>query len=287
MAAIADAEVYVGFGMPRPLFDAARGLRWVHTAAAGVGSLLYPALVESDVVLTNAAGVHAEPIAEWVHGGVLHFLRGFDLAVARQRTATWDRSVFVGADTPIRELGECQVLIVGAGGIGSAVARRMASAGARCVGVRRRPELGVPAGFERVVGPDAVDGELPGADVVVIAAPLTGETRGVLDARRLALLRPRAIVANVARGSLIDEAALADALAAGRLRGAALDVFEREPLDAASPLWALPNVLITPHVSAVSPARFWERGVALVVENWERYLRGEPLRNLVDKRAGY
>jgi phosphoglycerate dehydrogenase-like enzyme len=155
------------------------------------------------------------------------------------------------------------------------------------VGVRRRPELGVPAGFERVVGPDGVDAELPGADGVVIAAPLTGETRGVLDARRLALLRPHTIVANVARGSLIDEGAMAEALAAGRLRGAALDVFEREPLDAASPLWALPNVLITPHVSAVSPARFWERGVALVVENWERYLRGEPLRNLVDKRAGY
>jgi len=121
----------------------------------------------------------------------------------------------------------------------------------------------------------------------VIAAPLTGETRGVLDAQRLALLRPRAIVVNVARGSLVDERALTAALAGGRLRGAVLDVFEREPLDAGSPLWSLPNVLLTPHVSAVSPARFWERGVALLLENWERYRRGEPLRNLVDKRAGY
>ena len=104
MEAIADAEVYVGFGMPRPLFDAGRRLRWVHTAAAGVGSLLFPALVESDVLLTNAAGVHAEPIAEYVHGGVLHFLRGFDFAIAQQRSATWDKSAFVGPGTPLREL---------------------------------------------------------------------------------------------------------------------------------------------------------------------------------------
>jgi phosphoglycerate dehydrogenase-like enzyme len=287
MAAIRDAEVYAGFGLPPVLFEAAERLRWVHTAAAGVGSLLSPAFVASDVVLTNAAGVHAEPIAEYVLGGVLYLLRGFDLAVAQQRTATWERARFVGADTPMRELGECQVLVVGAGGIGSAVARRLSAGGARCVGVRRRPELGAPAGFERVVAADAVDAELPQADVVVVAAPLTGETRGVLDARRLALLQPRAIVVNVARGSLIDERALADALASGRLRGAVLDVFEREPLAPDSPLWTLPNVLVTPHVSAVSPARFWERGVELLVENWRRYERGEPLRNLVDKQAGY
>jgi phosphoglycerate dehydrogenase-like enzyme len=287
LAAIAEAEVYAGFGMPTALYEAARRLRWVHTAAAGVGSLLSPAFVQSDVLLTNAAGVHAEPIAEYVLGGVLHFLRGFDFAVAQQRTASWERARFVGAETPLREIGECRVLIVGAGGIGSAVARRLHGAGARCVGVRRRPELGAPDGFERVITMDEVDAELALADVVVIAAPLTGETRGVLDARRLALLQPRAIVVNVARGSLIDERALIAALAGGRLRGAVLDVFEREPLADDSPLWSLPNVLLTPHVSAVSPARFWERGVALLVENWERYERGEPLRNLVDKAAGY
>jgi phosphoglycerate dehydrogenase-like enzyme len=287
LQAIAEAEVYFGFGISRALFLAGRRLRWVHSATAGMGSLLFPEMVASDVLLTNSAGVHGPPIAESVLAGVLHFLRGLDVAVDQQRAGTWSKAFFVSGESPLREVADSGVLVIGAGGIGSEVATRFSALGATCVGIRRRPELGVPAGFARVAGPDAIDAELPRADVVVVAAPFTGETNGLLDARRLDLLPTHAIVANVARGALVDEAALAARLADGRLRGAVLDVFGLEPLASSSPLWQLRSALLTPHVAAVSPLRFWPRQLTLFVDNWSRYRRGEPLRNLVNKHAGY
>lgn len=287
LGAVRAAEVYFGFGMSPALFGAAERLRWIQSAAAGVAGLLFPAIRDGDVILTNSAGVHAEPIAEHVLGGVLYLLRGFDVAVRQQDAGRWDKAPFVEDGARVRELGECRVLVLGTGGIGRAVGRRFALLGARCVGIRRRPELGAPEGFERVAGPEALDAELAQADVVVLSAPLTAETGGLLTAARLDLLPAESIVVNVARGSLLDERALTDRLRAGRLRGAVLDVFEPEPLAAGSPLWRLPQVLITPHVSAVSPRRFWERELALFFENWRRYREGEPLLNRVDKRAGY
>jgi phosphoglycerate dehydrogenase-like enzyme len=287
LAAIADAEAYFGFGISRPLFLAGRRLRWVHSATAGMGSLLFAEMQASDVLLTNSAGVHGPPIAETVLAGVMHFLRGFDVAVDQQRAGEWNKSFFVSGDSPLREVADCRVLVVGAGGIGSEVATRFRALGATCVGIRRRPELGVPPGFARVTGPEALDRELAEADVVVVAAPLTASTGGLLTGGRLDLLPRGAIVANVARGALVDEAALAARLADGRLRGAVLDVFGQEPLAPSSPLWQLRSALLTPHISAVSPLRFWPRQLALFVDNWGRYVRGEPLRNLVDKQAGY
>jgi phosphoglycerate dehydrogenase-like enzyme len=244
-------------------------------------------MLASPVVLTNSAGIHAIPIAETVVGGLLYLLRGLDMAVEQQRDGRWDKRRFVADDSPLRELGDCRVLILGTGGIGSEVARRVAAFGARCVGVRRQPARGAPTGFERVVGPEALDDELPDAHVVILAAPLTPETTGTLDASRIARLRHGAIVVNVARGALLDENALGDAVAAGRLRGAVLDVFRDEPLAADSPLWQLRSVLITPHISPVSPGRFWPRQLELFLDNWRRYERGTRLRNVVDKRAGY
>lgn len=287
LAAIANAEAYVGFGMPRPLFLAGKGLRWVHSAAAGVGSLLYPEMLESEVALTNSAGVHAIPIAEHVLGGVLHLLRGYDIAAEQQSESRWDEAPFVGDSTPVRELGDCRILIVGTGGLGSAIADRMTAFGASCIGARRNISRGAPRPFERVIPLDALDDELPRADVVVLAAPLTEETRGLLCARRLRLLPRHGIVANVARGGMLDEDALAELVRKGALRGAVLDVFESEPLAQTSPLWQLRSVLITPHVSAVSPLGYWRRELALLLDNWHRYDSGEPLLNLVDKRAGY
>jgi len=287
LAAVRDAEAYFGFGISRALFVGAPKLRWIQSAAAGVGGLLFPELRDGAVVLTNSAGVHAEPIAEHVLGGVLYLLRSFDVAVDLQRASRWDKEPFVGAGARMRELSECKVLVVGTGGIGGAVGRRLGLLGAACVGIRRRPELGAPEGFARVVGPDELDEELRAADVVVLAAPLTSATGGLLTAERLDLLPPDALVVNVARGSMLDEAALAERLRAGRLRGAVLDVFGAEPLPADSTLWDLPQVLLTPHVAAVSPRRFWERELALFLDNWERYRRGAPLRNVVDKEAGY
>src|SRR5688500_15756303 len=168
MEAVRFAEAYFGFGMPRPLFLESRRLRWVHSAAAGVGSALYPEMIASDVLLTNSAGVHSVPIAEYVVAGVLHFFRGLDVAPQQQRESRWDKAFFVADDSPVREVGGARVLVVGAGGIGGQVAVRLSALGATCVGVRRHPERGVPEGFDRVVGPDALDDELPSADVVVL-----------------------------------------------------------------------------------------------------------------------
>jgi phosphoglycerate dehydrogenase-like enzyme len=285
--AISGAEAYFGFGMPRPLFLAARQLRWVHSAAAGVGNALFPEMVASSTILTNSAGIHAIPMAEYVVAGVLHFFRGLDVAAEQQRHSTWDKKFFVAEDSPVREVSGTRVLVIGTGGIGQEVAVRLRALGATCTGVRRHPEAGVPPGFERVVGVAQLDAELPSADVVVLAAPLTAESRGMLDGARLGRLNKRAVLVNVARGALVDEGALADMLRDGRLRGAVLDVFKEEPLAADNPLWQLRNALLTPHISPVSPGRFWPRALALFCENWRRYDRGEPLKNQVDKTAGY
>jgi phosphoglycerate dehydrogenase-like enzyme len=287
MEAISGAEAYFGFGIPRPLFLAGQRLRWVHSAAAGVGNALYPEMLASDVQFTNSAGVHAVPIAEYVVAAVLHFFRGLDVAQWQQRESRWDKSFFVAEETPVREVSGARVLIVGTGGIGSEVARRLSALGATCVGIRRRPERGAPPGFDRVAGGDALDQELADADVVVLAAPLTPESKGLLSRDRLERLRHDAIIVNVARGALVDEEALAARLSAGKLRGAALDVFREEPLAPTSPLWPLRSALLTPHISPVSPGRFCPRALEVFVDNWQRLARGEPLRNLVDKRAGY
>ena len=284
---IPNADVYLGFGIPRPLFLAANKLRWVHSAAAGVGNALYPEMRDGDVILTNSAGVHAIPIAEYIVGSVLYLFRGFDIAVDQQRRAEWNKEPFVGDASPLREVGGARVLIVGAGGIGTEAARRLSALGAQCVGVRRRAQLGAPEGFARVIGFDGIDAEIPSADAIVLSAPLTEQTRGLLDARRMDHLKRSAIVINVARGALTDESALIERLRSGRIRGAALDVFQEEPLASDSPLWQLRSVLVTPHISPVSPGRFWARELDLFLDNWHRFVRGDALRNLVDKRAGY
>ena len=287
MTAVRNAEVYFGFGIPRLLFLEAKQLRWVHSAAAGIGSVLYAEMVASDVSLTNSAGIHAIPIAEYVVGGVLHFLRGFDVAIAQQHRLEWNKTPFVRVDSVLREMDTVRALIVGVGGLGGATARRLTALGARCTGVRRRVDLGAPPGLERVVSLEAFDDELPHHDVIVIAAPLTAETTELLTAARLDLLPRSAIVVNVARGAMVDDVALAERLASGRLRGAVLDVFREEPLASTSPLWQLRQVLLTPHVSPVSPGRFWPRQLDLFLDNWSRYVRGDSLRNTVDKYAGY
>jgi phosphoglycerate dehydrogenase-like enzyme len=286
-AAVADAEVYFGYGMARALFTAAPRLRWIHSASAGVGGLLFPEVRASEVIVTNSAGVHAVPIAEYMLGGILYLLKSFDIALNHQRAGIWDKNAFAGPASTVRELRDCRVLVIGAGGIGSALATRLTMLGARCTGVRRHPDRGTPEGFGSVVGPDDWHDLLPDADVLVIAAPATSETKSMVTGEVLDRLPSNAIVVNVARGSLVDESALAVRLAEGKLRGAVLDVFEEEPLPASSPLWGLSRVLLTPHVSAVSPHDFWERELTLFVDNWHRYVEGKQMLNVVNKEAGY
>lgn len=287
LSAIRSAEAYFGYGVSRPLFFAARQLKWIHSAAAGVGSLLFEEMLRSDIVITNSAGVHAVPIAEYVVGGILHLLRSFDIAIEQQRKKVWDKDPFVGRESRMREMADCRVVIVGAGGLGRAVAERLAALGARCSGIRRNPGKGTPPGFDRVEGPDSLASLAGGCDVLVITAPATSLTRNLVTGDILDSLSSSAVVVNVSRGSLLDEEALAARIAAGRLRGAVLDVFREEPLPSESPLWTLPGVLITPHVSGVSHVGFWRRELALFFDNWHRYAGGRPLRNVVDKTAGY
>lgn len=287
VAAARDAEVYIGNGVPVEILRAAGpSLRWAHTATAGVRSLLYPEMLAADLVLTNSAGIHAEPIADTVFAMLLHFARGLDFAVRAQAALRWNSTPFEDADDgTIRELAGSVLGIVGLGGIGRAVAKRGVALGMHVIASRRSDAAG-PDGVELLRGDDALDTLVARSDFVVLTLPSTPSTHHALDDRRLRLLRRNTVLINVSRGDVLDEQALIRALTEQRIRGAALDVFQNEPLPPDSLLWKLPNVLILPHVSGTS-TRFWEREQALILDNIARYLAGDPLRNEVNRRAGY
>ena len=279
-------EVYLGAGVQREFFEIAQPtLRWVHTGSAGVGAALFREMVESDVVLTNSAGVHAPPMAETVLGMMIYFARGFDFAVRDQQKGHWDQTAFGTTASPVMELSGATLGIIGYGGVGRAIAQKARAFDMRVIATRLKGE-GSDDGTEIVTGRAGLERVLRESDVVVITIPATKETNKLIGPAELAMLKPSAILINVARGNIIDEQALIEVLRAKRIRGAGLDVFEQEPLPDDSPLWKLENVLILPHVSATTP-RFWERQADLILSNFERYLKGEPLLNVVDKRAGY
>lgn len=285
-AAARGAEIYLGYGAPAGVVAAGRGtLRWAHSGTAGIGASL-PHLAGTGVVLTNSAAVHAEPIADWAIAAIGYFARSLDLIRDFQAKGRWARPEFTDLHVRVREFSELRLGVFGLGGIGAAIARRGLALGMRVAGVRRRPERGGPAGVSWVGG----HGDLPRlaaeSDCLVIAAPHTDQTRAAVSRAVLARLPPDALVVNVSRGTLLDEAALLELLDASRLRGAALDVFAVEPLPAEHPFWRHPRVLVSPHVAAVT-ARFWDRETGLIVDNIKRYLAGSPLANTVDPEAGY
>ncbi|NTW00143.1 MAG: D-2-hydroxyacid dehydrogenase [Oscillochloris sp.] len=277
-----DAVAYFRWWVGEPNLEhvlaAAPYLRWMQTPSAGVDHVLTPTVIARDITVTNSAGVHAIPVAE--------FALSFILAHAKQMRAFWSAQ---GAgrwdeDIPPRELYESTLLILGIGGIGQAIAERAAAFGMRIYGSRRTPRP-MP-GVARVVGSDAWRALLPEADYIVIATPLTAETRGMIDADAFAAMKPTAYLVNVGRGAVVDEPALVAALRASQIGGAASDAFEQEPLPADSPLWSLPNFTLTPHIAAFSP-RMRERQIALFLENLTRFREGRPLLNVVDKAVGY
>ena len=280
---IGDADAAFAARLRPEHLAAAPRLRWVHSAAAGIGNMLFPSMIDSEIALTNSRGIAATPIAEHVIAVTLALLRDLPLAWERQRDGAWAQNEFHHR-RPLRTLDGARLLIVGLGSIGVRTARLAAAFGARVTGIRRHPGS-PPEGVEAVVGPERLRDELPKADVVVIAAPHTRETSHLIGEPELALLKDGAVLVNVSRGKLIDEAALARELERRRI-GAALDVFEHEPLAAGSPLWRSPNLLITPHVAGFF-AGYWPATVATFADNLRRFEKGEPLVNLVDKRAGY
>jgi phosphoglycerate dehydrogenase-like enzyme len=252
-------------------------VRWVQSASAGVDLLLFPGLVQSDVLVTNARGVFDDAIAEWVVGMLLAFSTDTVRTLALQREARWDHR-------ETRRLMGSRLVVVGPGPIGRAVARRASALGVEVAAVGRTErvddELGEIASTERL------HEVLAPADHVVNALPLTSETAHLFDAEAFAAMRPTGTFVNVGRGGTVDEPALVAALRDGGIAGAALDVFAEEPLPTDSPLWSLPNVVVSPHMCG--DFRGWEEAaVEVFVDNAGRWVRGEPLRNLVDKRLGF
>lgn len=272
LAAASEAEVVVTGRLPEDLLATAEDLQWVQALSAGYDFLPVDALAEREVALTTVSGIHAKPIGQQVLGYLLFFERRFDRAVAQAARREWDR--YGG-----RELGDRTVGIVGVGAIGSQVAEYAKSFDARVIGVKRDPS-DAPAAVDAIYGPDDLATVLAESDYLVLSCPLTEATRGLLDADALATLPETAVLVNVARGEIVDQEALVTTLEADGLRGAALDVFETEPLPEDSPLWAREDVLVTPHMAGSTP-HYWERAANVFVENYERFRADEPLENRV------
>jgi phosphoglycerate dehydrogenase-like enzyme len=284
-AALADADVFFGFHFPPEHFATARSLRWIHSAAAGVEANLFPAMVASDVVLTNAAGLHAINIPEHAIGLMGALARNLHVALRLKAERRWDRYAAISAGGGFRPLAGSHLAVLGAGAIGVGIARLGHALDMRVRVLRRRPELPIE-GAEAVVGPERFHELLGWADFVVIAAALTPETRGLFDAASFGAMKSSAYLVNVGRGEIVDDDALVEALRMGAIAGAGLDVFAEEPLPSDHPYWTLDNVILTPHVSGYLPD-FFARAFEIFLDNLDRLLAGRPLRNVVDKRLGY
>jgi len=282
-----DLEVMLRGPLPAATFERilvrAPRLAWVHSATAGVERLLVPAAAGRGLVITNARGVFSDPIAEYVLMMILAIIRRLPQLLELQRERTWQ-------PLPATEMRDTTVGIVGLGSIGRAVASLSLGFGARVVAIRRSGAAGpadaTTAGIERIMRPDQLPELLAESDMVVLAMPLTGDTTDLFDARMLARMRPGSWLINVARGGLVNERALIGALRDGPMAGAVLDAFREEPLPPDSPLYGLPNLIVTPHTSWTS-GRVLDRTIELFRVNLIRYIAGEPLLNIVDTTKGY
>jgi phosphoglycerate dehydrogenase-like enzyme len=282
---IPRAEIAFMSEVRQDQFEAARMLEWIHSPAAGVGGMLFPAMVESPVILTNSRGISASTIAEHVLAVTLVLFRKLDVAFRAQAVREWAQDTILHSP-PLRMIRGSRVLVIGLGAIGTETAKAMSALGAHVSAVRRATSRPKPDFVERVASPAELLDLLPSADVVVLAAPQTRETRGLIGRRELHAMPRGAILVNVSRGKLVDEPALSEALAHGTIGGAALDVFEQEPLPSDSPLWGMANVLITPHMAGFRPDH-WDAVVQLFAENLRRFDSGRELLNIVNKRVGY
>ncbi len=282
---IVDAEIVIAWSIRPEQIAAATKLRWIHSPAAAVHQLIFPELVNSEIVLTNAREVHGPVVAEHVIGLIFALAKKIPGSVLLQQKHVWGQQILWDELPRVREVAGATLGMVGLGSIGRAVAKSAKALGMRVIAVREHPEKG-SEGADAVFGPAQIDEVFRQADYIVLAAPVTDSTRAIANAERLALMKPDACLINVGRGPLVDETALATALREKKIGGAALDVFPKEPLAADSPLWDVPNLLITPHTAALTD-KLWERHYALFAENLRCYLNGQSLLAVVDKQKGY
>ena len=283
--ALPEGDAAFAAFVDRDIVHALTRLKWVQAPAVGVGHLLSDELIASPIVLTSARGVRARAMAEHVMGVTIALARQLPWLLAKQRAHLWALDE-IEASGSIRTLHNRRMGIIGLGAIGLAIAQAASAFGMRVSGIRKRVGEPAPECVDKVLPPDRVHELLAVSDVVVLAAPLTPETRQLINADTLSMMKRGAFLVNIGRGKLIDDEAVAAALEDGRLGGAALDVFTREPLDPASRFWDLPNVIVTPHMSGAMED-YWTPLVGLFAENLRRFERGEPLLNVVDKHAGY
>jgi phosphoglycerate dehydrogenase-like enzyme len=284
-AEIVDSEIAITWSLRPEQIKSAKKLRWIHSPAAAVHTLIYPEVIESDIQLTNARDVHGPVVAEHVIAVIFALAKKVPDAVRLQLKHEWGQQRMWDELPRVREVAGATLGVIGLGAIGRPLVGAAKALGMHVIAVREHPEKG-SEGADAIYGPAQSDEVFRQSDYVVLAAPNTAATKALANAERLALMKPDACLINVGRGPLVDEAALAAALREKKIGGAVLDVFPKEPLAPESPLWDLPNLLITPHTAALT-AKIWERHYVLFSENLRRYLKGEPLLAVVDKRKGY
>ena len=274
---LADAEVFFGYHSP-DVFASAQNLKWIQTTSAGLDMILTPDVVERGLLVTNASGLHAAPVVETAWALTLAVSRCLKTFGRQQNEHVWES--LVPYDLNARTAG-----IVGLGGIGRRYARIAAAFGMRVIAVdlHSPPK---PDEVESLWELDRLDDLVAESDVLMIACPATAETQGLIGPKQIALLKPTAILVNIARGGIVDEPALIECLTAGRIAGAGLDVTKTEPLPADDPLWDTPRLVITPHIAGLSGDRS-QRLAEFFCENLRRYRLGETLMNLVDQSRGY
>lgn len=282
---VRDADIFVGWTLKPEQFAGAQKLRWIHATAAGVDQLMRDDIRRSPVVITNSSGIMAIPMAEHTLGLILALARRLPSAARYQQQKHWAQQDIWNEDPHPMEINGRTLTIVGYGNIGRELGRRAHACGMRVVGVKRDPSRGGEHA-DSVLPVDQLDPALAEADFAVLATPVTQETRHLFGRERFAAMKRTAYFINIGRGILVDTEALVAALREKLIAGAAIDVAEREPLAPESPLWDAPNLLITPHLSAVSE-RLWHRHAALLLENLDRYFAGRELLNVVDKQRGY
>jgi phosphoglycerate dehydrogenase-like enzyme len=283
--ALRGADVMIGWSLSPKQLHAAKSLRWIYSITAAVDQFLCPGLISSDIALTNAGRVHGPVVAEHAIAMLLALAKRLPSAMHYQERRKWAMEAIWKEQPRPREVRGADLLVIGLGSIGAEVASMAVALKMHVIGIREHPERGT-TGAHEVVGYESLDGVIARADFVVLAAPLTPRTRHLIDTRMLQIFKPTAFLVNVSRGALVDEAALAKALRKREIAGAALDVFEHEPLSRWSPLWKMPQVLITPHMAFLTE-NVWQRHYEVFAANLKRYLAGQPLDGAIDKNRGY